>query len=535
MEKEKGFAIPKWWKWVLAFLILFIGSFTSEHFRFINDVSLFYLPIPLGIILINWWGPRMLIVYYLMTIFTIYLWGYSNLVLLPLLAAHQTSTIFISWKLCQITKTDTLGLSNTQNFLRYTILGLLVPILYNSTYALIFTKSDYSISNILLIWFTDFFTNFAITIPILFYISPIKSKLGWLPKPVPFSPNTLRSKNSAIADFVIIIIIFTVVGVTLDFEEYWFVYGVLSIFIALRQGFQLVILVTLLTYTFIYLLPFFDVLIQENAIKDIRTASVHFGMSLLCVSATIIGRTISDLRLAKIEQERINQQLIITNQELDRFVYSVSHDLSSPLKSIKGLIAVIDLEKDTTNLPGYLNMIDRSVTRLENFIEEILDYSRSNRTERTIMSVNVKDMVDEIIESHGHLPFFDKIRFDHEFKIEEITSDPFLLKIALNNLISNAIKYQRKHPAHEGRIKIETQVVGNNTFITITDNGEGIPDHLQPRIFEMFFRGTSNEPGSGLGLYIAKTAITRLGGAIDFKSTFDSGSEFKVQLPIENI
>ncbi len=535
MKKGGQEANPmKWWTWLVVVAILFLGSLVSEYFRFIEDVSLFYLPIPLGIILINWWGSRVLFAYYFVTVLCIYLFGYPDLALLPLLAAHQTFTVFLSWKLCKLTKTDVLGLSNSGHFLRYTLLGLFVPILFNSTYAVLFTHSHYTISNILLIWFSDFFTNFAITIPILFFFSPVLSKHKFTAQVIYPSPNTLHSKKSAVVDFVLTIIVFTLATILLDFEKYWFVYGVLAIFVAVRQGFQLVILVTLLSYVFIYLLPFFNVIVQETAMKDIRAASVHFGMTLLCVSATIIGRIISDLRIAKIEQEHINEKLSVTNQELDRFVYSVSHDLSSPLKSIKGLINVIDLEKDTSELPNYLKMIDRSVTRLESFIEEILDYSRSNRAERSIKSIDLPAMINEVIESYAHLPSFERIRFEYDIQPKKINSDPFLLKIVFNNLISNAIKYQRKHQEHNGWIKISAHIQDDQVIITIADNGEGIPPKLQPRIFEMFFRGTNNEPGSGLGLYIAKTAIMRLQGTIDFESTFDSGSVFTIQIPLEN-
>ncbi len=535
MKNDFSQTDPKlpWWTWVLPFFLLFVGSFVSEYFRFLKGVSLFYLPIPIGIILINWWGPRVLVAYFINTLIGAYIWGFPNLALLPVLAAHQTSTIFLSWFLCSKSNTDVLGQSSFRDFLKFLFFGLLLPILYNSSYALIFSKTHYTFSNTLLIWFTDFFTNFSITIPIFYFLSPVLSRRHLIIKDVPRPPQTISSMTAALIDFIVVAAVFIVVSLILDFEEYWFVYGAISIFIALRHGFQLVILINVLTYTFIYLLPVFDLLVQENAIKDIRTASVHFGMSLLCVSATIIGRVISDLRLARIEQEKVNQQLILTNQELDRFVYSASHDLSSPLKSIKGLLSVIEIEKDKDKMPEYLTMIDRSVTRLENFIEEILDYSRSNRKEKIIKQIELKELVDEILDNYRYLNYFDRIRFEIDLGVKQMVSDPFLLKIALNNLISNAIKYQRKHAFQEACISVKAHAVDEQIHITITDNGEGIDPAFQPQIFEMFFRGTNNQPGSGLGLYIANTAITRLNGKISFKSTYGEGSVFTISLPIE--
>ena len=149
--------------------------------------------------------------------------------------------------------------------------------------------------------------------------------------------------------------------------------------------------------------------------------------------------------------------------------------------------------------------------------------------------IDIKIQLDEILDNYRYLNYFDQIRFDFDLGVCNIVSDPFLLKIALNNLISNAIKYQRKHNYQEGYIKLKTRPMGDGVQITISDNGEGIDPEFQPQVFEMFFRGTNNEPGSGLGLYIAKTAIIRLQGTIDFTSVYNEGSTFSIRIPDQKI
>src|SRR5690606_8142393 len=103
--------------------------------------------------------------------------------------------------------------------------------------------------------------------------------------------------------------------------------------------------------------------------------------TLLFVFAAITGRVISDLRITEQQLSMQNAQLELANKELDHFVYSVSHDLSAPLKSILGLVAVSRHSKDHKEAELYFDKIETSVLRLEALIREILDYSRNKRQE----------------------------------------------------------------------------------------------------------------------------------------------------------
>jgi signal transduction histidine kinase len=221
-----------------------------------------------------------------------------------------------------------------------------------------------------------------------------------------------------------------------------------------------------------------------------------------------------------------------TNKELDRFVYSASHDLSAPLKSILGLVTISKLEAISEPAPTYLNEIEKSVLKLDSFIGEILDYSRNKRLIITPEQIELKVLCQEILDNLKYLDDYTKISVDlDEFEQSTIQQDKVRLKIILSNLISNAIKFQKKTPGHKPVIKISARRQLSRTIIKVEDNGEGIKAELSPKIFEMFYRASDKATGSGLGLYIARESASKIGARISHESEYGKGSVFTVDLP----
>ena len=111
-----------------------------------------------------------------------------------------------------------------------------------------------------------------------------------------------------------------------------------------------------------------------------------------------------------------------------------------------------------------------------------------------------------------------------------IETDKGRLGVVLNNLVDNAIKYHRH--GHAGKyVAVQTEDLDKNVVIKVIDNGQGIPLEAQPKIFDMFFRASENSKGSGLGLYIVKDMVERLGGSINLKSERGEGTTFTIKLP----
>ncbi len=259
-------------------------------------------------------------------------------------------------------------------------------------------------------------------------------------------------------------------------------------------------------------------------------------MSTMMFVSLLVGRVVTDLSTAeqnlkteKARVEKINDNLQQANQELDHFVYSVSHDLSAPLKSIKGLVTVSRM--DPTNGSLYLEKIEKSVERLENFIDEVLEYSRTSRKNLVYESIQIKELVDQINAKFEFLENYANIHFSYDLQVPVITSDRFLLRVALGNLLSNAIKYQKKFSDQEPQIILKSYQDASSLILEVIDNGEGIRDEFKTKLFNMFYRGTASSTGSGLGLYIAKEAVQKLGGTISVESVYGEGSTFRIKLP----
>jgi signal transduction histidine kinase len=232
------------------------------------------------------------------------------------------------------------------------------------------------------------------------------------------------------------------------------------------------------------------------------------------------------------ELQQANEELTIRNTELDRFVYSASHDLSAPLKSILGLIIVAKLDEPGGTHAQYLNMMERSVHKLENFIEDVVTYSRNTRMPVRLERFNFKEFVEGLLQDHEYSQNFKHIKFLVEDHLPSpIMSDITRMKIILNNLLSNAIKFHWIDNCRDPYIRITAKKDGDHYELRVQDNGRGIREEHINRIFEMFYRATDEAQGSGLGLYILKESVLKLGGTVEAVSALEVGTTFIVRLP----
>jgi signal transduction histidine kinase len=230
--------------------------------------------------------------------------------------------------------------------------------------------------------------------------------------------------------------------------------------------------------------------------------------------------------------QKANEELMLRNTELDRFVYSASHDLSAPLKSVLGLIAVSRMENPDEQHAQYLAMMEASVRKLEDFIKDVVSYSRNTRIEVKMETFHFPELVRDILDDHQYSPNFSKISFEVSDPAGiRMTSDVMRLKIILNNLVSNAIKFHRFDSADVPFIRICLSHQDRAYVVTVQDNGQGIDEQHLSRIFEMFYRASEQAQGSGLGLYILKEAVSKMNGRVTVKSTLDVGTTFTVMLP----
>lgn len=249
--------------------------------------------------------------------------------------------------------------------------------------------------------------------------------------------------------------------------------------------------------------------------------------------------THSEITERKLIEEQLvlnNKELIKSNHELDRFVYNTSHDLRSPLKSILGLTELIkeEMAEDDVEQRERMDMIKNSVLKLDDFIEDVLLYSKNARLEVTYEEIFFDELIQEIRSSHKFMDGADSIELILEInEAKKLISDKNRLTVILNNMISNAVKYQRKD-INDSFVKVTIKTTEKETTISVEDNGIGILKEKQHQIFNMFYRATHLSTGSGLGLYIIKEMIDKLKGTITVESVLSKGSKFTVTIPNNN-
>lgn len=231
------------------------------------------------------------------------------------------------------------------------------------------------------------------------------------------------------------------------------------------------------------------------------------------------------------EQKKTEKELIKRNFELDSFVYRASHDLKAPLNSLMGLISLVQAETEEASVLNYITMMNKSVVKLDSFIRDLADFSRNARMEMENSEIKWGDLLHETLENLQFADNSDRIK-----KIIEINqkvaflSDPIRIGIILNNLISNAIKYQNLK-AEDAFVKIKIETDENYAKIIIQDNGIGISEEHQSKVYNLFFRASIQSYGSGMGMYIVKNAVDKLRGEIDMQSKEGEGTKFEILIP----
>ncbi len=237
-------------------------------------------------------------------------------------------------------------------------------------------------------------------------------------------------------------------------------------------------------------------------------------------------------RETKIQKEK-NLVIKRKNDELDSFVYRVSHDLKGPLSSMLGLRTIVKKDISDDKSLNYFNMYHSQAERLNEIVTGLIDLTRIKEKQLIKTEVDFEQIIKKCINSFEHMPKRSKVHFEISIEPDiKFCSDYRVITTIIQNLIENAIKYS-KEDSPSNRIKIGVSTVQDKLRLKVCDNGIGIPKELMPQIFDMFFRANGAVPGSGLGLYILKNAVERLEGTVEVESEEDFGASFIVNIPYE--
>jgi len=278
----------------------------------------------------------------------------------------------------------------------------------------------------------------------------------------------------------------------------------------------------------------------------------HFGFALFTAAHILIfvflinkvqsslnesdhARTDAEKKMIElnISLEQNAASLRLLNTELESFSYSISHDLKSPLRAIQGYSKM--LQEDYSSVLDQdgirqLNIIISSVKKMNQLIDDLLEFSRIQREELQTVHCDMKALVTYVLNGQ----YFDLKQKKYEIKIDELfpcSGDPKMIALVWSNLISNALKYSEKK--EKPCIEIGSFKDQKNIVYYVKDNGDGFDMKYAHRLFAVFQRlHSENEfEGTGIGLAIAYKIVSRHGGKIWADSKKDEGANFYFSLP----
>lgn len=233
------------------------------------------------------------------------------------------------------------------------------------------------------------------------------------------------------------------------------------------------------------------------------------------------------------ELKKSKEETVKVANELSTFLYMASHDLKGPLASVIGLTNVAEKEIYDPKALEYLNLIRECTSKLDASLMNFLKIIRIKNNTIEGTKINFYELISEIISSLKHQASFEEVIFKISVTIQnDFYSDEDLIRSIIQNLLDNAVKYKTRLRESEVNIAIEEN--NHELLIMVEDNGRGIDENIKDKIFNIFYRGDISSKGSGLGLYIVKSAAENLKGSVNVVNKPSGGCIFSVRLPYIN-
>lgn len=218
-------------------------------------------------------------------------------------------------------------------------------------------------------------------------------------------------------------------------------------------------------------------------------------------------------------------------EQLNRLVYSASHEMRSPLTSIKGLLDLSAIENNPDILHGYLKMIRQSAEVLDDFVTNLLYFHQNASLENIPEPLDLNALCTEAVDQLRNADN-EAVAFTMKNEVQvQVQGDLRRIRMVLSNLLSNAFKFHRTDIS-DPEVCCRLSLDQHKLIIEISDNGKGIPPEVQSKLFDMFSRGPGQNTGSGIGLFVVKEITQALNGRIEVKSELQKGTIFRVEIPV---
>lgn len=242
----------------------------------------------------------------------------------------------------------------------------------------------------------------------------------------------------------------------------------------------------------------------------------------------VVQRTAELQHLADTLQEK-NEELMRTNTDLDNFIYMSSHDLKHPITNLEGLLSIIPYINDSSEEEAeqWMEMMTTSVFRLKSTIAHITEISKIQKgLEETEDMLDFEQITEEVKQDIAQLIEENQATIYTDFQIRSIVYIPKYLKSIIHNLLSNAIIY--RHPERTAQVHVVTYREKQTIVLAVQDNGLGLSESDQKKLFKMFKRLHVHVDGTGIGLYMIKRMVENHGGSITVESKPQEGTTFRV-------
>jgi two-component system sensor histidine kinase/response regulator len=270
----------------------------------------------------------------------------------------------------------------------------------------------------------------------------------------------------------------------------------------------------------------------ESIIDAINKGNIFRFVKKPWIEADIIGAIdeANKYYLANSKLSIKNDELQKAYDELNKFAYSVSHDIRGPLSGILGAINLANEIDDVAEMKEMF-LMKKSVKKMDAYVLSMHDYYSLQRGELKITEIDFNKVIDELKSIYSVLSKVNDVAFNVSISQDGVfRSDYAPLRLILNNLLSNAFKYQERNSKNKS-VEIIVEVVKSVATIYVKDTGIGILGSHVGEIFNLFYRSNSLEVGSGFGLYNVKSALMKLNGQIEVQSILHLGTTFKVTIP----
>ncbi|SDJ86464.1 ligand-binding sensor domain-containing protein [Catalinimonas alkaloidigena] len=268
--------------------------------------------------------------------------------------------------------------------------------------------------------------------------------------------------------------------------------------------------------------------IEEKNIHLLQAKSIieDQNMRLLSVNDELESRVAERTR----DLQRVNEELRRSGQQFDTFVYRASHDIRGPVARILGLCKVAALDVEDAKALDYIRMLDDACELANVTLNRVLFIYQMRNLQVVPETIELRQTLESIRYSLASVPGYTEVEFEWSgLSTIPVYTDEKMLETLFANLFENALRYRRPE-APVCQVKITITLQEGQVRVRVADNGMGISEEQRPRLFTMFYRGSTASQGTGLGLFLARMAVEKIGGTVEFLP-IENWTMFEVQFP----